>query len=149
MSVHANRAQGDRAMIAQLAEENMLGEHLQVIHALCASAQQRAALVASGTSVSISPWSELLIGYGVTTVREPFDAGVEVTQSVDTLPLTGTADMFSIMRLTLELHRACRTSSGSGSTRLARYDVVRAPGRSSCAAGPVRLGGTHVLGVRK
>jgi len=119
VSVHANsnRAQGDRRMIAQLAEENMLGEHMQVIHALYTTAEERAALVASGTSVSISPWSELLIGYGVTTVKELFDAGVEVTQSVDTLPLTGTADMFSIMRLTLGLHRGQSESEFSIAAR--------------------------------
>lgn len=107
VSVHANsnRAQGDRAMIAQLDEEGMLGPHLQVIHALYTTEAERAALVESGTSVSLSPWSELLIGYGVTTVRELWDAGVHITQSVDTLPLTGTADMFQVLRLTLGLHR--------------------------------------------
>ena len=119
VSVHANsnRAQGDRAMIAQLAEEDMLGRHLQVIHALYTTPEERAALVASGTSVSVSPWSELLIGYGVTTVRELIEAGVHVTQSVDTLPLTGTADMFSVMRLTLGLHRGQSESEFSIAAR--------------------------------
>lgn len=107
VSVHANsnRAQGDRAMVAQLDEEGMLGPHLQVIHALYTTEAERAALIGSGTPVSISPWSELLIGYGVTTVKQLWDAGVRITQSVDTLPLTGTADMFQVMRLTLGLHR--------------------------------------------
>ena len=119
VSVHANsnRAQGARAMIAQLAEEDMLGEHMQVIHALYTTAAERAALAASGTSVSVSPWSELLIGYGVTTVKELFDAGIDVTQSVDTLPLTGTANMFSIMRLTLGLHRGQSESEFSIAAR--------------------------------
>ncbi len=119
VSVHANsnRAQGARGMIAQLADEHMLGEHMQVIHALFTTAEERAALVASGTSVSVSPWSELLIGYGVTPVRELVDAGAHLTQSVDTLPLTGTADMFSIMRLTLGLHRGQSENEFSISAR--------------------------------
>jgi 5-methylthioadenosine/S-adenosylhomocysteine deaminase len=119
VSVHANsnRAQGDRAMVAQLDEEGMLGPHLQVIHALYTTETERAALIGSGTPVSISPWSELLIGYGVTTVKQMWDAGVLVTQSVDTLPLTGTADMFQVMRLTLGLHRGQSESEFSIAAR--------------------------------
>jgi 5-methylthioadenosine/S-adenosylhomocysteine deaminase len=92
-------------MIAQLADEGMLGPQTQVIHALYTTPAERSALAASGTSVSVSPWSELLIGFGVTTVRELFEAGALVNLSVDTLPLTGTSDMFSIIRLALGLHR--------------------------------------------
>ena len=119
VSYHANsnRAQGRRAMIQQLADEGMLGPHTQVIHALYTTPDERAALVTSGTSVSVSPWSELLIGYGVTTVRELVEAGVLVNLSVDTLPLTGTADMFSIIRLALGLHRGQSESEFSISAR--------------------------------
>jgi cytosine/adenosine deaminase-related metal-dependent hydrolase len=119
VSFHANsnRAQGERAMIAQLGEEGMLGPHTQVIHALYTTAAERSALVSSETSVSLSPWSELLIGYGVTTVRELFEAGALVNLSVDTLPLTGTSDMFSIIRLALGLHRGQSESEFSISAR--------------------------------
>jgi 5-methylthioadenosine/S-adenosylhomocysteine deaminase len=119
VSVHANsnRAQGQRAMIQQLADEGMLGPQTQVIHALYTTAAERSALASSGTSVSLSPWSELLIGYGVTTVRELVDAGVLVNLSVDTLPLTGTADMFSIIRVALGLHRGQSESEFSISAR--------------------------------
>ena len=107
VSYHANsnRAQGQQANIQRLADAGMLGPHVQIIHALYTTAAERQALVSSGASVSISPWSELLIGYGVTTVKELADAGVLLNLSVDTLPLTGNADMFSIIRLTAGLHR--------------------------------------------
>ena len=49
--------------------------------------------------MSISPWSELLIGYGVTPVQEMEQSGMLLTLSVDTLPLTGTADLWSVARL--------------------------------------------------
>jgi cytosine/adenosine deaminase-related metal-dependent hydrolase len=107
VSYHANstRAQGALQMIGQLAEEDMLGPHVQLIHALYTTEAERAAVRASGASVSISPWSELLIGYGVTPVKELEDSGVLLNLSVDTLPLTGTADMWSIVRLTTALLR--------------------------------------------
>ena len=107
VSYHANsnRAQGQLANIQRLADAGMLGRHVQVIHALFTTAAERQALASSGTSVSVSPWSELLIGYGVTTVKDLVDAGVLLNLSVDTLPLTGNADMFSIIKLVLGLHR--------------------------------------------
>ena len=118
-SFHANsnRAQGQRAMIQQLADEGMLGPRTQVIHALYTTPAERAALVSTGTPVCVSPWSELLIGYGVTPVRELVEAGVRLTLSVDTLPLTGTADLFSIIRLALGLHRGQSESEFSITAR--------------------------------
>jgi cytosine/adenosine deaminase-related metal-dependent hydrolase len=107
VSYHANsnRAQGAQAMIQQLGDEGMLGPHVQIIHALFTTAAERALLVDTGTPVSVSPWSELLIGYGVTPIREMAAAGMLLTLSVDTTPLTGTAELFSVMRVTLGLDR--------------------------------------------
>jgi 5-methylthioadenosine/S-adenosylhomocysteine deaminase len=134
VSFHANsnRAQGRRAMIQQLADEGMLGPQTQVIHALFTTAAEREALATTGTSVSVSPWSELLIGFGVTTVRELFEAGALVNLSVDTLPLTGTSDMFSIIRVALGLHRGQSEDEFSLSARLmiaaATIDAARGLG---------------------
>lgn len=107
VSYHANsnRQQGAAAMIQGLADEGMLGPHTQVIHALFTTPAERQALAASGSPVSASPWSELLIGYGVPPIHTLERDGVLLNLSPDTMPLTGTADMFSIMRLTLGLAR--------------------------------------------
>ena len=107
VSYHANsnRAMGAQANIQRLGDAGMLGPHVQVIHPLFTTAAERQLLVSTGTSVSVSPWSELLIGYGVTSIKALVDAGVLLNLSVDTLPLTGNADMFSIIKLALGLHR--------------------------------------------
>jgi 5-methylthioadenosine/S-adenosylhomocysteine deaminase len=107
VSYHANsnRQQGAAAMIQGLANEGMLGPHTQVIHALYTTPAERQALASSGSPVSASPWSELLIGYGVPPIHTLERDGVLLNLSADTMPLTGTADMFSIMRLTLGLAR--------------------------------------------
>jgi 5-methylthioadenosine/S-adenosylhomocysteine deaminase len=107
VSYHANsnRAQGAAQMIQKLGDEGMLGPHTQLIHALFTTASERALVAGTGAWVSVSPWSELLIGYGVTPIHEMVEAGMPLNLSVDTLPLTGTADMFSIMRLTTGLKR--------------------------------------------
>jgi 5-methylthioadenosine/S-adenosylhomocysteine deaminase len=134
VSYHANsnRAQGAQANIQRLGDAGMLGPDTQVIHALYTTPAERALLVSSGTSVSVSPWSELLIGYGVTTVKELVDSGVLLNFSVDTLPLTGNADMFSIIRLVLGLHRGQSEAEFSLTARralaMATIDAARGLG---------------------
>ena len=107
VSYHANsnRAQGALANIQKLGDAGALGPQTQIIHALFTTQAERELLASSGASVSSSPWSELLIGYGVPPIRQLLDAGVLLNLSVDTVPLTGTADMFSVIRLALALHR--------------------------------------------
>jgi 5-methylthioadenosine/S-adenosylhomocysteine deaminase len=107
VSYHAasNRDQGRQRMIETLDGEGFLGPGTQIIHALFATEAERKAMGRSGTSVSSSPWSELLIGYGVPPIAELMSEGVLLNLSVDTLPLTGTAEMFSVMRLMLGLAR--------------------------------------------
>ena len=47
--------------------------------------------------MSVSPFSELLIGYGLPRTTDLLAAGIPVGLSVDTTALTGNADMFAIM----------------------------------------------------
>ena len=107
VSYHANstRAQGALGMIRQLDEQSMLTPDTQLIHALYTTESERAAVRDSGAAVSISPWSELLIGYGVTPVQQLEASGVLLTLSVDTTPLTGTSDLWSVLRLATGLYR--------------------------------------------
>ncbi len=134
VSYHANsnRAQGAQAMVRQLAAEGMLGPDTQIIHALFTAPDERAALASTRTPVSVSPWSELLIGYGVTPIREMAQAGLLLSLSVDTTPLTGTAELFSVMRLALGLDRGQAEAEFDMSARrvleMATIDGARALG---------------------
>lgn len=119
VSYHANsnRAQGALANIQKLGDAGALGPHTQIIHALFTTEAERGLLASSGASVSSSPWSELLIGYGVPPIKQLLDANVLLNLSVDTVPLTGTADMFSVIRVALGLHRGQAESEFSVSAR--------------------------------
>ncbi len=134
VSYHANstRAQGALEMIAQLAQQDMLGPHTQLIHALYTTEAERAAVRDSGASVSISPWSELLIGYGVTPVHQMEQSGMLLNLSVDTLPLTGTADLWSVVRLATALLRGQAEQEFAVGTRrileMATIDAARGLG---------------------
>jgi 5-methylthioadenosine/S-adenosylhomocysteine deaminase len=134
VSYHANstRAHGQLGMIRQLAEQGMLTPDTQLIHALYTTEAERAAVRDSGASVSISPWSELLIGYGVTPVPEMESSGMLLTLSVDTMSLVGSADLWSVLRLTTGLYRGIAEQELIVGTRrileMATIDAARSLG---------------------
>jgi cytosine/adenosine deaminase-related metal-dependent hydrolase len=108
ISVHANNFQSSAGGIAQLATRGFLGPNVQVIHAVWCTPEEIRALSSTRTTVSVSPYSELRIGFGMPIVAQLLDAGVSVGLSVDTPALSGNADMFSIMKAiqTIENGRA-------------------------------------------
>jgi cytosine/adenosine deaminase-related metal-dependent hydrolase len=106
VTVHASGPPAAAGQIAALAGAGLLGPDLQVVHANSASAAEIAQLAKAGCAVSLSPFSELLIGYGLPQTAELLAAGIRVGLSVDTTALTGNADMFAIMKLTQGLINA-------------------------------------------
>jgi 5-methylthioadenosine/S-adenosylhomocysteine deaminase len=98
ISVHANNFRGSAGGIQMLADSGLLAQGLQVIHAVWCTPQEIGALAESGAVVSVSPYTELRIGFGSPIVAEFLRAGVPVGLSVDTVTLSGNADMFAIMK---------------------------------------------------
>jgi 5-methylthioadenosine/S-adenosylhomocysteine deaminase len=106
VTVHASGPPAAAGQIAALAGAGLLGPDLQVVHANSASPAEIAQLAEAGCAVSLSPFSELLIGYGLPQTAALLAAGIRVGLSVDTTTLTGNADMFAIMKLTQGLVNA-------------------------------------------
>jgi cytosine/adenosine deaminase-related metal-dependent hydrolase len=106
VTIHANNSPQAAGGIATLAREGFLGPELQVIHAIWTSPAEIEALAESGTSVSLSPFTELRIGFGMPMTCELLDAGVRVGLSVDTPALAGSADLFGIMKVTQNVANA-------------------------------------------
>src|SRR5262245_34351507 len=92
ISVHANNRKGSDA-IALLAREKFLGKDVQVIHATWVSPEEIRALADNGSPVSLSPYTELRIGFGFPPTGELLAAGVPVGLSVDTTELSGNAEI--------------------------------------------------------
>ena len=106
VSVHLNNSRARAGGIAQLAKDGLLGADLQAIHAVWVTPEEVKALAASGASVSISPYSELRIGFGVPPTSRFLEAGIPMGLSVDTTALSGNADMFGIMKVTQNAENA-------------------------------------------
>jgi 5-methylthioadenosine/S-adenosylhomocysteine deaminase len=98
ISVHANNLKSRAGGIADLAARGFLEPGLQVIHAVWVTPQEIDALAANRCSVSLSPYTELRIGFGMPRAADLLAAGVPVGLSVDTVALSGDADMFAIMK---------------------------------------------------
>jgi cytosine/adenosine deaminase-related metal-dependent hydrolase len=101
VTVHACGPRSATGQIAALAHDGLLWPGLQVIHGNCATEAEIGQVAAAGAVASVSPFSELLIGYGMPRTAQFLAAGVTVGLSVDTTVLTGNADMFAIMKLSL------------------------------------------------
>ena len=98
ISVHANNYQTSAGGIQQLADRKLLAPGMQVIHAVWCTPQEIRALADNRVNVSVSPYSEMRIGFGFPVVADLIAAGVTVGLSVDTTTLSGNADMFAIMK---------------------------------------------------
>jgi cytosine/adenosine deaminase-related metal-dependent hydrolase len=100
VTVHISGPRSAGGQITALAKAGLLGPDLQVVHANGATDEEIGQLAETGTAVTVSPFSELLIGYGLPRTDEFLAAGIPVGLSVDTTALTGNADMFAIMKVT-------------------------------------------------
>jgi 5-methylthioadenosine/S-adenosylhomocysteine deaminase len=98
--VHAS---GSRPVIGQIdgiAKAGLLKNDMQIIHADKATPDEIKAVADGGASISISPFTELRIGFGLPQTAKFLEAGIPVGLSVDTVELSGNADMFGIMKVT-------------------------------------------------
>lgn len=108
ISVHANitRRFGNETEIETFYKDGFLGPDVQVIHALTAPPAAIEAMAKTGTSVSLSPYTEMRIGFGFPKTGAFLAGGVLVTLSVDTAALSGNADMFGVMKAVLNVENA-------------------------------------------
>jgi cytosine/adenosine deaminase-related metal-dependent hydrolase len=106
VSVHVNNYQSAAGGIAAIAAADMLGPHVQLIHAIWSTPEELAAVAASGASLSLSPFTELRIGFGFPMTAEYLAAGVRIGLSIDTPALSGSADMFGVMKLIQNVENA-------------------------------------------
>jgi cytosine/adenosine deaminase-related metal-dependent hydrolase len=105
LSVHAGSAESATGQIGALAKENLLGRDVQLVHALSASPAELRMIAQGGSTVSISPKTEMRIGYGMPKVSQLLDAGITVGISVDNLVLAGSANFFGLLGLVRDLEK--------------------------------------------
>ncbi|HEX2316521.1 MAG TPA: amidohydrolase family protein [Thermomonospora sp.] len=113
--------------LVRLEELGLLGEDVQIIHAVHADERDVRALARTRTRVSLSPMTELRT-MGFPLVTELLEAGVRVSLSLDTLAMPTSADVLGHLRAIISVE-AARTGSAAVTPRrlleLATIDGAR------------------------
>jgi 5-methylthioadenosine/S-adenosylhomocysteine deaminase len=106
ISAHVGSSEAAKGQIAAHAKENLLGKDVQIVHALSASPAEMEMLAKAGSPVSVSPGTEMRIGYGFPKVGELLAAGVRVGISVDNTVLAGDANLFGLLKMVRNIENA-------------------------------------------
>lgn len=106
ITIHASSNAKQLGQIGRLQEMNLLGPDVNIIHANFITDPEIEAVKAAGSSVTMTPYSEMRIGYGFPPVKKLHTAHINTSLGVDSTALTGSADLFEIMKLVLNLANA-------------------------------------------
>ena len=87
-----------------LYKDKLLGPDVQLIHTYNASPEERGMMAETKTHNSIAPYTASRLASGLPYLGDLLKRGVQCSLSVDTTTVAGNADMFSIMRLMLQLN---------------------------------------------
>ena len=87
-----------------LYRDQLLGPDVQLIHTYNASPEERGMMAETKTHNSIAPYTASRLASGLPFLGDLLKRGVQCSLSVDTTTVAGNADMFSIMRLILQLN---------------------------------------------
>jgi cytosine/adenosine deaminase-related metal-dependent hydrolase len=90
--------------IEMLYKDKLLGPDVQLIHTYNATAEERGMMAETKTHNSIAPYTASRLASGLPYLGDLLKRGVQCSLSVDTTTVGGNADMFSIMRLMLQLN---------------------------------------------
>ena len=106
ITVHVASARKAVNQIEPLYNGKLLGKDVQLIHTLSASPAELDMIKASGAAVSVSPGSELRIGYGYPQISEMLARGIPLGISVDTSALVGSSSLFAVLKLARDCENA-------------------------------------------
>ena len=119
ITVHVASARKAANQIEPLYKAKLMGKDVQLIHTLSASPAELDMIKESGSPVSVSPGSELRIGYGYPLISEMLAKGIPLGISIDTSALTGSSNLFAVLKLARDSENARAESETKMSARKA------------------------------
>ena len=119
ITVHVASARKAANQIEPLYKAKLMGKDVQLIHTLSASPAELDMIKESGSAVSVSPGSELRIGYGYPLISEMLAKGIPLGISIDTSALTGSSNLFAVLKLARDSENARAESETKMSARKA------------------------------
>jgi len=117
ITVHVASSRKAVNQIDPLYKAKLMGKDVQLIHTISATPAELDMIKETGCAVSVSPASELRIGYGYPQIGEMMAKGIPLGISVDTSALTGSSNLFAVLKLARDSENA---RAGSEFTMSAR-----------------------------
>jgi 5-methylthioadenosine/S-adenosylhomocysteine deaminase len=133
ITVHVASARKAVNQIESLYKGKLMGKDVQLIHTLSASPAELDMIKESGSPVSVSPGTELRIGYGYPQISEMMAKGIPLGISIDTAALTGSSNLFSALKLA----RDCENAKAENEFKM--------PARKALELGTI--GGARSMGI--
>jgi cytosine/adenosine deaminase-related metal-dependent hydrolase len=119
ITVHVASARKAVNQIEPLYRAKLMGKDVQLIHTLSATPAELDMIKETGSTVSVSPGTELRIGYGYPQISEMLAKGIPLGISVDTSALTGSSNLFAVLKLARDSENARAESETKMSARKA------------------------------
>jgi 5-methylthioadenosine/S-adenosylhomocysteine deaminase len=127
ISLHVNSTAADRGHVAALECLGLLCEGMQFIHCTEISQPEIDAIAARDAVVTLSPYTAMVIGYGVPPLRSLVDSGIALGLSVDSTPLCGSANLLELTKVAQNLYNGSAHSEvGMTAERALRLVTVEA-----------------------
>ncbi|MGE0845998.1 MAG: amidohydrolase family protein [Flavobacteriaceae bacterium] len=132
MSVHVGSSQKAKGQVGQLADNKFLGPDMQIVHAISSTPEEIARVKDAGSAFAATPGSEMRIGFGLPKIGEYIAAGVPTGIGIDSVSLSGTANLFEIIRWARNVEKAKKLSEfdmpAIDALRLGTIDGARSVG---------------------
>ncbi len=106
ISIHASSNPQQKGQISQLYQKGLLGKDVNIIHGNSITPEEIEMVKETGASITMTPFSEMRIGFGLPKVNELMRGGVNLGIGVDTTSLSGNLDHFATMKVLLNLGNA-------------------------------------------
>jgi cytosine/adenosine deaminase-related metal-dependent hydrolase len=99
ISVHVGTKHSATGQVGTLIKDGLVGKDVQLVHALSSTPEEILMIKDVGATVSVSPLSELRIGNGFPLTSEFLKAGIPLGVSVDSVVLSGSANLFEMLKV--------------------------------------------------
>jgi len=133
ITVHAGSRRDAVGQIEALYRGKLMGKDVQLIHAIAATPAELDMIKETDTAVSVSPATELRIGFGYPQISEMLERGIRLGVSVDTSALTGSSSLFAVLKLARDSENARAASE------------FKMPARKALELGTI--GGARSMGI--
>ncbi|MBZ9629891.1 amidohydrolase family protein [Salegentibacter sp. LM13S] len=106
ITIHASSNQDQKGQIKSLFDRNLLGTDVNIIHGNAITPEEIKMLEETGASITMTPYSEMRIGYGLPKINELYESNINCCVGIDTTALTGNAHLLDSLKMLQNLANA-------------------------------------------